>query len=407
MSRWLIVLVWAGPMIHAQTFSQRGFVDMSGMFYPQLVVNDKAHAVAGALVRYEPRWQPRPWLVLDASFDARIDTHHEVSRSGGLDWQDRSLQRPDLSIRYLSAVLTRKSFSVRIGKQFIRWGEADFLNPTDRFAPKDLLIPIEQGVLAVTAVRLTYATKNDSFDFVWQPRFTPGRIPLLNQRWTFLPATLAEVHIDDQGPVFPGRSIFGVRWSHAANRYEYSLSYYDGFNYLPAFSVRMDPSISRVTFLRTYPALRLYGADLAIPLSLFTVKAEASYYRSPDNRQDEYLIYVLQCGRQVRELGFMFGYVGQVVTSHRSVLQFPGERGFTRALIAHGQYALDTNRAITADVFVRQNGKGTVIRPGFSQAFGDHWRANISLAWLHGEESDFLGQYHRNSFAMAELRYSF
>src|SRR5262249_45068177 len=156
--------------------------------------------------RYEPRWQPRPWLVVDASFDARIDTHHEVSRSGRLDWQDRSLQRPDVSIRYLSAVLTRKSFSIKIGKQFIRWGEADFLNPTDRFAPKDLLNPIEQGVLAVTAVRLTYATKNDSFDFVWQPRFTPGRIPLLNQRWTFLPATLAEAHVDDQGTVFPGRS---------------------------------------------------------------------------------------------------------------------------------------------------------------------------------------------------------
>jgi hypothetical protein len=407
MSRLWIVFVWAAaPVVHAQGFSHRGFLDISTSVFPQIVANDRAHVVATGLVRYEPKWQPKPWIILEASFEARTDTHHEVSRSLHLDRRDRSLERPALSVRRLSAVLTTNNLTMTIGKQFIRWGEADFLNPTDRFAPKDLLTIIDQDVSAVTAVRLTYAKGDNTFDFVWQPWFTPGRIPLTNQRWTFLPAAFDGARIEDQGSLFPGRSMFGARWSHTAGGYEYSLSYYDGFNYLPSLSGGINAATSSLNFLRIYPALRLYGGDLAIPLSCFTLKGEGAYYTSPDKRQDEYAIYVFQLQRQFHDLGVMFGYAGEVVTTRSATPQFSGERGFTRALIGHAQYAL-SNRTFSVDAFVRQNGKGSLITPGLSQSFGDHWRGTISFSWLRGEEGDFLGQYHRNSFAMAQLRYSF
>jgi hypothetical protein len=151
----------------------------------------------------------------------------------------------------------------------------------------------------------------------------------------------------------------------------------------------------------------LYGADLAVPLSLFTVKSEAAYYTSPTKQQDEYLLYVIQLERQIRDLRLMFGYSGEVVTAYVPIQQFPGERGFARAVIGHAHYTLDSNRILTLDFFVRQNGRAGLIRPGYSQAFGDHWRASVGFAWLSGDNGDFLGQYHRNSFPMAGLRYSF
>jgi hypothetical protein len=402
------VFVWAaGAVLHAQEFSQRGFIEVTGSIYPESVPNDSAHTTAGGLVRYEPKWQPKPWFTLDASLEGRTDTHREVARQLGIDWQDRSLERPALSVRKLSAVFAKDNLTLTLGKQFIRWGEADFLNPTDRFAPKDLLNIVNQDVLAVTAARLTYIRGDNTFDFVWQPRFTPGRIPLINQRWTFLPANIDHLQVEDQGSIFPGRSSFGARWSHTAAGYEYSLSYYDGFNYLPGFYGGVDSTISHVTFMRVYPALRLYGGDLAVPVSSFTLKGEAAYYTAPTKRQDEYAIYLLQLERQIRELRVTFGYAGEVVTVHSDAQQFPGERGFTRAVIAHTDYKLDANRTISVDAFVRQNGRGSLIEPGFSQSFGDHWRATVRFAWLRGEENDFLGQYHLNSFAAAELRYSF
>ena len=44
MSRLLVVFVWAvGLTVHAQGFSQRGFVEMNGNLYTQIVPNDSAY----------------------------------------------------------------------------------------------------------------------------------------------------------------------------------------------------------------------------------------------------------------------------------------------------------------------------------------------------------------------------
>jgi hypothetical protein len=396
-----------GITVHAQGFSQRGFFEMSGNIYPQIVPDDSAHGIGETRLRYEPKWQAKTWLTLDASLEARLDTHHQDARSVHIDWNDRSLQRPALSVRQLSAVLKRDNLTFSAGKQFIRWGETDFLNPTDRFAPKDLLTIVDQDVLPVTAARLTYTLGNNALNLVWQPFFTPGRIPLVNQRWTFVPEAFSGFDVLGVGSKFPGRSSFGARWSRSSQGYEWSLSYYDGFNYLPSFNTTIDPTLGRITFSRSYPALRLYGGDLAISLPLFTLKGEAAYYTSPANQQDEYVLYVLEAERQIRELQLVFGYTGEVVTAHAGTQQFLGERGFTRAAFGHARYALDANRTLTLDVFVRQNGRAAILTPGYSHSFGNHWRASVTFTWLSGDPRDFLGRYYRNSFATTGLHYSF
>lgn len=391
--------------LHPQTFSQRGFLDTTLTLYPQTAPNDTGHAIVTTLLRYEPTWTPQPWLKLNASFDARADTHDQVERTLHLDWQDRSLERPALSIRRLSAILKRDKFTAEIGKQFVRWGKADILNPTDRFAPKDFLSVVDPEVLAITAARVTYSSGSNSFDAVWQPRFTPSRTPLLNQRWTVVPATLNQFQLNDLGSTFPGRSSFGARWNHNGPGYEYSLSYFDGFNHLPLFTGILAPN--GIDFRRTYPSLRLYGGDAAVPLRWFTVKTEAAWFTSPKNQEDEYVLYVVQLERQIHDLTLVGGYAGEVVTSHGSGLQFSPERGFARAFLGRAMYQIDSNRSLIADFDVRQNGRGSFVRFEYSHAFGQHWRATTGFAWLRGDQSDFLGQYHRNSHGILALRYSF
>ena len=394
-------------LAQGQEFSQRGFVELNGNFYLQTFPIDSTRAIGGILAQYEPKWQPTPWFTLNASLDVRMDSHQQVARNLRFDWQDRSLQRTPFSIRELAAVFRKNNFTITLGKQFIRWGEADFLNPTDRFAPTDLLNLVDQELLPVTAARVTYDRGNDTFNLVWQPEFTPSRVPLINQRWTFLPPAYYSFDAQDQGSIFPGRSSFGVRWNHSSARYEYSLSYYDGFNYFPAFNIQVDGPAARLTYSRMYPALRLYGGDLTVPSSLFTFKSEAAYYTSSTKNQDEYVLYLLELERQIHEVHIIFGYAGEVVTAHGNALQYLGERGFARGLISHVLYTLDANRSVTLDAFVRQDGASSLVSPAFSQSLREHWRATVGFAWLRGEANDFLGQYHRNSFARAELRYSF
>jgi hypothetical protein len=389
----------------AQNFTQRGFLETSLTAYPETAPSDSGQGVGESLLRYEASYKIRPWLRLSGSIDARFDTHQQVERVLHLDWQDRSLRRPALSLRDFVATLSKGKFTAEFGKQFIRWGKADILNPTDRFAPKDFLSVTDAEFLAVTAARAIYDTGTDSIDLVWQPRFTPSRTPLLNQRWTVLPAGLENVPLNDLGSQFPGRSSFGARWNHIGSGYECSASFYDGFNYLPL--VQGQAAGVGIDVLRRYPALRLYGADAAVPLHWLTVKTEAAYYTSPDHQQDEYVIYVIQFERQIRELSLVAGYAGDAVTAHSPALQFSPERGFARAVLAHAQYTIDVSKSLAVDAAIRQNGKGSWLRSEYSQAFGQHWRATAGFTWIRGEETDFLGQYHRNSFALLAIRYSF
>ncbi len=389
----------------AQNFSQRGFLESDLSLYPETAPNDSSFAIDDSLFRYEASYKALPWLRLSGSFDARFDTHQQAERVARLDWQDRSLQRPALSLREFNATITRGKLTAEFGRQFIRWGKADILNPTDRFAPKDFLTVTDPDFLAVLAARVTYDTGTDSFDFVWQPRFTPSRTPLIDERWTVLPPALEGVTLLDLGSQFPGRSAFGARWNHTGSGYEFSASFYDGFNSLPVFQGALSGEM--IGFVRTYPELRLYGADAAVPLRWFTVKTEAAYYTSPDRQQDEYVIYVVQFERQIKEFAIVAGYAGDAITARTPTLQFSPELGFARAILAHAQYTIDSNRSVAVDAAVRQNGRGSWLRAEYSQAFGQHWRATAGYSWIRGDESDFLGQFHRNSFALLALRYSF
>ena len=402
-------LAWAllPAILCAQNFNQRGFIETDLSLYPETAPNDSGQVVDDDLFRYEASYKALPWLRLAGAFDARFDTHQEVERTAHLDWQDRSLQRPALSLREFNATITKGKLTADFGKQFIRWGKADILNPTDRFAPKDFLTVTDPDFLAVLAARVTYDTGTDSFDFVWQPRFTPSRTPLINERWTVLPQAVDGVALVDLGSEFPGRSAFGARWNHIGSGYEFSASFYDGFNSLPDFQSEPSAVQDTIDFVRTYPALRLYGADAAVPLRWFTIKTEAAYYTSPDRQQDEYVIYVLQFERQIKEVSIVAGYAGDAITARTPTLQFSPELGFARAILAHAQYTIDSNRSVAVDTAVRQNGRGSWLRAEYSQALGQHWRATAGYSWIRGDEDDFLGQFHRNSFALVALRYSF
>jgi hypothetical protein len=389
----------------AQNFEQRGFLENQTLVYPQTAPNDSGHVVNQTLLRWDVSDQVAPWLKLSGSFDARMDTHEQTERSWGFDVDDRSIRRPAFSLRRASATLHKGKFTVELGRQFIRWGKADILNPTDRFAPKDYLSSVvSSDFLGVTAARVTYESGSNTVDVVWQPLFTPSRTPLLDQRWTALPSEAQGISIVDNGARYPGGSQFGARFNHVGSGYEASVCFFDGYNNLPYFTAT--GTISGVDVQRYYPKLRLYGADLAVPLSWFTVKTEGAYFTSTTAGADEYALYVIQLERQVKEWSFVGGYAGEIVTrSSGNPLEFAPDRGFARSFLGHAGWTIDANRSLALEASVRAH--GSVAKAEYSQAFGQHWRATAGITWVRGAETDFIGQYHRNSYASLTIRYSF
>src|ERR1041385_5581496 len=255
----------------AQNLDQRGFIENQSLLYPQAAPNDSGRVVNATLLRWEAAYTITQWLKVSGALDARTDSHRQVERKFRLDADDRSVQRPAFSLRRISATLHKGNFTAEIGRQFIRWGKADILNPTDRFAPKDYLSSVvDSDFLGVTAARLSVSAGSNTLDLVWQPWFTPSRTPLLNQRWTVIPPAASGVAILDTGARYPGGSQYGARWNHIGAGYEYSLCFFDGQNNLPLFNAAFNPEVNAVTLQRYYPALRLYGGDAAMPLPWLT-----------------------------------------------------------------------------------------------------------------------------------------
>jgi hypothetical protein len=398
-------------VVEAQALTQRGFFEGSAFLFPQRAPNDPTRAVGDLLAREDVFFKPAPWMQFAGGLDLRVNSHDQVEDRWRLDVDDRGVRRPRVSLRRLSATFTHGPFTVDAGKQFIRWGKADIINPTDRFAPRDFLNVVDTEFLAVTGVRGVAQRGAETFEAVWVPRFTPSRVPLLDQRWTAVPGDAAAVPLVDAGSALPEGAETGLRWGHAGSRFEYSLSFFNGFNHLPNIGlvgqVGQVGQLGVLAVTRSYPAIRTYGADAAVPTPWFTIKGEAAYFTSPSPQADEYVLYVLQIERQTGEWVIVAGYAGEAITARRAALTFAPDRGMTRSVVARASYTIDPVRSLAFETAVRQNGDGVYGKVEYSQAAGPHWRATATGAGIAGHSDDFLGQYHRNSHAALALRYSF
>jgi len=410
-----LALLLCSSALGAQTISQRGFLDVRGVAFPQTATNDTTRGVADALVREEVFFKPSPWIQFAGGFDLRANSHDQVAPSWDsaasewkhIDWEDRGVRRPRTSVRRLSATITAGGFTFDLGKQFIRWARADILNPTDRFAPRDFLNVIDTEFLPIIAARPSVRLGNEMFEVVWTPQLTPSRMPLLDQRWTVLPPGANVVALVDTGATFPKRGQYGARWSHTGGRVEGAISYFDGFNHLPALDVRLQPGSSALALTRIFPRLRTYGGDLAVPTRWFTLKAEAAYFTSPTDAFDGYGLYVIEFERQTGEWVLTGGYAGEVDSTSVVPLAFDPERGIARSVIGRASYTVDPQRTVTIEGAVRQDGDGRYAKGEYSQGVASHWRVTLTGVVLAGDPGDFLGQFHRNSHVSLGLRFSF
>lgn len=385
----------------SQDYTQRGFIQAQSTVYPQDAVNDTGGVIGEVLMRHESFYNPWPDLQLSATLDVRTDTHHQTERKFRFDWKDRERQRPLLSLRKLSLQYHRSGLTVEAGKQFIRWGRTDIVNPTDRFAPRDFLTVVDNNeFLGIDAVRGTYERGADIVDVIWAPRLTPSRTPLFSQRW-FIPPPLAPPFIVVRE--IPEGSQYGARWNHTG-RVEFAAAFYSGFSHLPTY--QFDSASTNVG--ETYAKQRMIGGDIGVSLSPVAVKGEVGWFQSPDHQTDDYVLYVVQLERQAGEWFFVGGYGGQHVTRKGTQsADFNPDRGMTRTFLVRAGYTIDVNRSIAFETAVRENFDGFWSRIEFSQAFGQHWRLTTGLSVIRGEPSDFLGQYWRNSHATVTARYSF
>ena len=187
--------------------------------------------------------------------------------------------------------------------------------------------------------------------------------------------------------MFPDRSQYGARWNVLGPGFEFSLSYFDGFNHLPQFTAIPLSSQPLIALQRTYAPLRMAGADAAVPLRWFTVKGEIASLFTTSDDADDVVMYVVQLERQSGELSLVAGYAGEIVTERRSTFEFAPDRGLTRAFLGRAGYTIGADerclvRSRRAPEPRRRVAQGAV----FSRRVGAHWRATVAGAVIGGDE---------------------
>ena len=400
-----------------QSITHDGFIEYRGVRYFESVPKDPTNFVGDLLVREDVFVKATEWLQFAAGFDFRVNSHDQVDDSFRLYDSDRTIKRPAVALRRLAATLTYRPLTVDVGRQFFRWGKTDIISPTDRSAPHDFLNVIDPELLAVTGVRVVAQLDDrNTIEGVWVPRFTPSRMPLLDQRWFVVPAEFENVRIIDGGAVFPQRGQGGIRSNHAG-AVEFALSYFDGFNHLPNLQPRLgEPEtpgetpgipVPEVVLTRTYPAMRSVGAEAALPTQWATFKGEVAYFTSDSLNTDEYVLFVVQAERQFAEWTVVGGYAGEVVTVRRAEFDFNPDRGLSRAFLGRASYNIDPSSSVAVEGVVRQDLDGLYLKAEYSYAYGPHWRATAGVGLIRGEPDDFIGQYRRNSHLSLSARYSF
>lgn len=405
-----VLLIAPAATADAQVASQRGFVEARGFLFREAVPRDPERRVGDVLLREEVFLGP-DWLQFAAGLDLRANSHDQVEDEWRLDLEDRSILRPRASLRRLTATIAGGGFSLEVGKQFIRWARTDVLNPIDRFAPRDYLNVIDSEFLPVIAARPSLEIGSEMFEIVWVPQLTPSRMPLLDQRWTVLPANAAGLTIVDNGFRFPDRARreqYGARWRHSGGSLEAGLAYFEGYNHLPRLDVRLVDGTPDVLLTRVFPRLRMYAAEFAVPTGWFTLKGEGGYFTSPDGEYEDYGLYVAELERQVGEWLFTAGYAGEFTRrGGAEPLAFDPERSIAPALLGRVAYTVDPRRTVAIEGAVREKGEGVYVKGDYSQAVGSYFRVTVTGVVLAGDPDDFLGQFEPNSHLSAALRFSF
>jgi hypothetical protein len=390
----------------AQAVGERGFIEGQYTFFPQQAPNDTVQHVVDGLYRQEIFVKPWSWLQFSGGLDFRANSHNQIDTRFRVDVDDRTILRPAAALRRLAATVAVKHLSIDIGKQFIRWGSADILNPTDRFAPRDYLNVIDTDLIPVIGGRAAVQFGSENVEVVFVPRFTPSRLPLLTQRWTVIPPEAAGVTLEDGGSIFPKGTQQGMRFRHAGEHFEASASFFDGFYNLPNVDIQAT-SMTTATLVRSYPSLRSYGAELSVPTRVISLKGEMAYFTSPDSTNREYILYVVELERQTGEWMLSGGYIGESVTREGAGFRFAPDEGVAKSIIGHANYTIGPQASATIEGALRSSGDGGYVKGQFSDAFASHWRVTFTGVWIGGKDTDFIGQYHRNSNASMTLRLSF
>ena len=322
---------------------------------------------------------------------------------------------------------------IRFGKQIMAWGKADEINPTDILNPQILNNVTEEKSIrkiGLTALKTTWKFREYYLECIWKLEFDYMRILEIGSRWSFFSIP----GIDKlPAPVLPGNKPGDTEWAFKLSRtismYDFSLSYFDGWDniFTPEFSFyprgdMLYPILERLAFHRT----KMYGFDFAGSVRSFGLWGEGAYFRTEDGGGTSSMIknpyfqfvvgsdYTFDNGIRIN-LQYLKEYITKIDDDTEKVSE--------EAIISRLGFGLPIQEAVTCrlekkfgfgevnsfEIFTLYDTKdnGMLLRPCVKYSPEDAVMFEVGFIFFDGDEKSLFGRFGRNDEAYVKCTYSF
>lgn len=183
--------------------------------------------------------------------------------------------------------------NIRIGKQAIRWGKSDEINPTDNFTPQDwteyLNLSRAERKILVWMAKIDHSYKSYLIEAIWMPFFVSSRIPEAGSDWEpFLQRQYRNniIPFRVRRPERPSKDlesqVAAIKVKKSTSAYDLSLSYAYHYDELPALYVE-PPVLFRGIPVRPIEVYQLYhrqhtiGSDFETLIGKVGLRGEFAY----------------------------------------------------------------------------------------------------------------------------------
>lgn len=317
----------------------------------------------------------------------------------------------DAELREAFAEFDRGRWTLRAGRQIVAWGRADKINPTDSFSTRDYTLLASdddeqrRGSDALS-LRLDLGGSTSLTGVVADD--APHRLPEGP-----LPKPLRR---DDE----PQRLDRGLRLDRVGERFDWSLSWFDGYDRMPRY--RLAALSPRPALAVGYERVQVAGADFATAAGRWSFRGEAAYVRK-EARSDA-LRAVLGLDTDLGDtanLNLQWVYAARA--DYRDPDTLPASfRPVASALNTLNREFRPREQSLTlrltqrlrnerlklewAGAFSLDDGSG-VLRPRLTYQIDDRFKVVVGADRAYGRDDTVFGSRRDNDLVFAELGFVF
>jgi hypothetical protein len=356
---------------------------------------------------------PQEFWGIKTYFDGRAQGQ-DLARSAGLSWE----------VREGYAQISLGKLDLRVGRQITVWGRADKVNPTDSWSTRDfaLLVPEDDDQrLGIASLQATWNAGPYRAIALWQPEWRDPVLPI--------PPLPPGISVRNVAPAGPARQ-WGIKLDHSGEGTDWSVSLAQSIDRTPDLTV-LPGSPQGLPLGLTYRPVTVVGADAALPIGKYGLRAEVAYTRTHDrdgtdpltkNRNVFAVVGVERTFDGVLNINAQYLYRRTFDFVPLSFISNPNTRLLAEQVgLLSNQLAPDMHGASlrinykawneTLESEVAAVGwfkKGdSAIRPKVTYAFTDHLKGIVGGEIYHGPPQSFFGRLSRTSTAYAEFQFGF